>query len=206
MMAQSSGNYAEVAAKRSSVHSPGRTFRGVQYLIVLTFIVHVLTGMTIFQQTAAAADPIKLPPHVTDLKDAILSATRTGNIEDLSLAFEVSGSAPDFGIGGQNDPITAIKAASADGDGREFLAAMADALSMAPAALPLGKDLENNLIYVWPYLAERQPRSLSPGETVDLLRLVSADKAQEMRANNRWLWWRLAIGADGAWLSFKKAD
>ncbi len=51
-------------------------------------------------------------------------------------------------------------------------------LEMPPAELPLGKDLENNIIYVWPYLAEAKLDKLTPAEEVDLLRLVSPGEGQ----------------------------
>ena len=43
-------------------------------------------------------------------------------------------------------------------------------------------------------------------EEVDLLRLVTPEEAKAMRAARKWTWWRLSIGADGTWHSFKKAE
>jgi len=71
---------------------------------------------------------------------------------------------------------------------------------------PFGQDLENNIIYVWPYLAEVELDKLTPAQEVDLLRLVGAAEAKAMREKKKWTWWRLTIGADGTWHSFKKAD
>ena len=83
---------------------------------------------------------------------------------------------------------------------------MGEILDLPPAALPLGKDLENNLIYVWPYLAEKPLDTLSAAEQVDLYRLVPAAKVAEMREKKRWTWWRLVIGADGTWHMFKNME
>ena len=77
---------------------------------------------------------------------------------------------------------------------------------MLPAELPLGQDLENNIIYVWPYLAEMDLSKLSPVQEVDLLRLVGPAEAKTMREKKKWTWWRLTIGADGTWHSFKKGE
>jgi hypothetical protein len=41
-------------------------------------------------------------------------------------------------------------------------------LQMRPATVPLGKDPENNLIYVLPYLAKAKLDALTPSEEVDL--------------------------------------
>lgn len=153
---------------------------------------------------ADKADNAKLPQHVADLRESILAAARSGNADDLASALDMSGMNPDLGGGASNDPIKTLKALSADGNGREILADMIEVLSMPPATLPFGDDIENNLIYVWPYLAERPLDKLTPAEEVDLYRLVTPDLAKEMREKKRWLWWRLTIGADGTWKVFKK--
>lgn len=174
-------------------------------------VVLVVAGAALVHVAAAGANEagnnnVKLPPHVEDLRDVILTAAHSGNIEELKTAFEVSGVVPDLGIEAASDPIKALKEHSADHEGREILAALVQALEMPPVALPLGNDIENNLIYVWPYLAERPIDKLSPAEEVDLYRLVTPAKAVEMREKKRWLWWRLVIAADGSWTSFKKED
>lgn len=136
----------------------------------------------------------------------MLAAVHSGNIEDLRAAFEHAGGKPDLGRSAGGDPIATLKEASSDSAGLETLAAMGEILRLAPAALPLGKDIENNLIFVWPYLAEKPLDKLTPREQVDMLSLVTPAKAAEMREKKRWTWWRLAIGADGSWLAFKKTD
>ncbi|WP_290985933.1 hypothetical protein [Hyphomicrobium sp.] len=148
----------------------------------------------------------KIPPHVLDLRDVILTAAHSGNIEELKSAFDVSGSVPDLGISPRSDPIKALKDRSADPNGRDTLAALVQALEMPPAALPLGNDIENNLIYVWPGLSTRPLDKLTPSEQVDLYRLVSPELAADMRAKKRWLWWRVIIGADGTWTLFRKSN
>jgi hypothetical protein len=149
-----------------------------------------------------------LPQHVAELRDALLNAARSGKIEELAAAFDMGGALPDLGtsVSAEDDPIKVLKAQSADGQGREILAALIEILNMPPATLPLGSDIENNAVYIWPYIAERPLDKLTPAETVDLYRLVSHDKAQEMQQQKRWLWWRLAVAADGTWLTFKRGD
>jgi hypothetical protein len=147
-----------------------------------------------------------LPQHVADLRDTILTAARSGDIEELTTAFDMSGSPPDLGIAAADNPIKALKTQSADGQGREILAVLVDILNMPPATQPLGSDIENNTVYVWPYLAERPLDKLTPTETVDLFRLVTPAKALEMQQRKRWTWWRLVVSADGIWLTFKRAD
>lgn len=147
-----------------------------------------------------------LPAPVEEMREAILAATRSGHIEDLQVPLDWNELRPDVAASAVDDPIAFWKKESGDGEGREILAVLANILQMRPAELPLGKDLENNIVYVWPYLAESKLDALTPAEEVDLLRLVSPNEAKAMRAAKKWTWWRLSIGADGTWHSFKKAE
>lgn len=195
------------AAATGSLKSPPR--HDARPILILVVVVAALVHC--FAAHAAGKTDINLgtqvlPPNVTETRDLILAAVHSGKLEDLKSAFEGSGAKPETGLSPADDPIAALKAVSSDGNGREILAVLAEILEMPPAALPLGRDLENNLIYVWPYLAEKPLDKLSEREEVDLYRLVSVPKAAEMRDKKRWTWWRLTIGADGTWQSFKKPD
>jgi hypothetical protein len=148
----------------------------------------------------------KLPDNVAEMRDAILTAAHAGTIEELKIAIEWNELPPDFGDGAGADPIAYWKRTSGDGEGRETLAALANLLSLAPAKLPTGKDPENNAVYVWPYLAELPLDTLSPAEEVDLYRLMPQSAAKAMREKKKWTWWRLSIGADGTWHSFRRSD
>jgi hypothetical protein len=147
-----------------------------------------------------------LPEPVEEMRQAILAATHSGNIEDLRVPLDWNELKPEVAAPTGEDPIAYWKKTSADGNGREILAALAEILPMRAAELPLGKDLENNIIYVWPYLAEVDLGKLTPPQEVDLIRLVGVAGAKAMREKKKWTWWRLTIGADGTWHSFKKAD
>lgn len=147
-----------------------------------------------------------LPVPVEEMRQAILAAAHSGNIEDLREPLDWSEMKPVVAAAAGEDPIAHWKKTSGDGNGREILAVLAEILPMRAAELPLGKDLENNIIYVWPYLAEMDLSKLSPAQEVDLLQLVGPAEAKAMREKKKWTWWRLTIGADGTWHSFKKAD
>jgi hypothetical protein len=147
-----------------------------------------------------------LPAPVEEMRQAILAATHSGNLEDLRAPLDWNELNPDVAAPKGEDVLAYWKKTSGDGQGREILAVLADILEMRPAELPLGKDLENNIIYVWPYLAEAKLDELTPAQEVDLLRLVTPEQAKAMRSKKKWTWWRLTIGADGTWHSFKKAE
>lgn len=145
-----------------------------------------------------------LPPAAADMYEAILSAVHSGRIEDLKLAYELGELRADLGDVPVSDPVAHWKALSADGEGREILAIVADLFAIGPAAVRRGKDPENNAVYVWPYLAELPLDTLSPAQQVDLLRIVPAQDAKAMRAGKTYTGWRLTIGADGLWHAFHK--
>ena len=170
-------------------------------ILVYCWLVHCWPALA---RDSAGEKPLPVP--VAEMRDLILAAVHSGRIEDLRAALDVNGVKPDFGADNGADPIAALKALSGDGKGAEILAALGEILDMPPAALPLGRDLENNLIYVWPYLAEKPLDQFAAPEDVDLYRLVSPAKAKEMREKKRWTWWRLTIGADGTWQAFKKPE
>jgi hypothetical protein len=146
----------------------------------------------------------KLPIPVQEMREAILSAVRAGRIEELRHAYDLNELKPDLGAGPISDPIAHWKKISGDGEGREILAVLAEILEAGYVALPLGRDLENNRVYVWPYFAEVPLDRLSPAQEVELLRLVPPAAAKEMKAARRYTYWRIAIGADGTWHSLRK--
>ena len=72
--------------------------------------------------------------------------------------------------------------------------------------MPTGRDIENNRIYVWPSFAETMPAPLTPAQDVEMDALYAPADAKTMRAANRFTGWRLAIGADGVWHTFRKVE
>lgn len=145
-----------------------------------------------------------LPRAAGEMRDAILAATRSGQLIDLKTALELNEMRPEIADEPVDDPIDFFKKVSKDGEGHEILGVLAVIMDMQPAAVPFGRDIENNAIFVWPYLAERDVTKLTAKEESDLAKLMPADDASAMKAAKRWTWWRLAIGADGTWHSFRK--
>jgi len=148
----------------------------------------------------------RLPGPVRDMREAILGAVRSGRIEELRHAWELNELKPDLGVplAPGSDPIAHWKQVSGDGEGREVLAALGEILDAGWVVLPLGRDIENNKIYVWPYFAEVALDKLTPSQEVELLRLVSPAALKDMRSAGKYTHWRIAIGADGTWHSFRR--
>ncbi|MEQ1670160.1 MAG: hypothetical protein ABL893_04810 [Hyphomicrobium sp.] len=179
----------------------GQRVKTTSSLLVVVALCSLVYGWCV---PGAMAGEQPLPAHVAETREMILAAVRAASLEDLAAVIDASAVKPDFGLASGDNPIAGLKALSADGRGLEILAALRDVLDVAPATLPLGKDLENNLVYVWPYLAEKPLDTLSSADEIELYRLMPAAKVAEMREKKRWIWWRLAIGADGSLLLFKK--
>jgi hypothetical protein len=153
---------------------------------------------------ATPAVSTSLPAPVLDMQDLILTAVRSGDIADLRPAIEWNEIRPEVADAPVADLIAHWRQTSADGAGREILAALANVLALPFAVVPLGKDIENNRIFVWPAIAEKPLGTLTLAEQVALLRLMPPAEAVAMLEKGRYTGWRLAIGADGTWHSFKR--
>lgn len=149
--------------------------------------------------------PDTLPRPVQEMVDLILAAVREGRIEALADAVDWNEMKPDLASHPVPDPVAYWKSRSKAGDGRETLDVLDRLLAGKPAVVPLGRDLENNRLFVWPRFADTPLTALSPAETADLALLATPEALAAMRARNRYLGWRLVLGADGTWHTFRDA-
>jgi hypothetical protein len=187
--------------------------RTVTLVLAAAAVVYCGTPITLLAGQPAQPSPTtlvgsnaSLPRNVQEMRDMILAAVHSGTIDDLAPAIEHNPMPPTFGAQDAGGTLAQLKSLSADGSGRDLLAVMANILDQEPAQLPIGRDAENNIVYVWPSVSERPLDQLTPAEHVLVLRLMSPIEAKAMIDNKEWSWWRLAIGADGRWLTFMKAS
>ncbi len=150
-----------------------------------------------------------LPTLVAEMRDAILSAVQSGRMDDLQAALEWNELTPELSVGedtnaSASEIIDRWKAQSPQAQGRDILAILADLLTLPSTTLPLGRDLENHDVYVWPYLSQIPLDKLTPPQVVELYRLMPADEADAIIKTGKWTWYRVTIGADGTWHSFIK--
>lgn len=159
-------------------------------------------------KTAAKSgeNEIVLPKNVTEMRDALLAAVQSANIEELLTPYEWNELPPAISDEKVDDPIAYWKSQSRDGQGLEILQTLDKLLKLPPAKLNVGKDYENNALYVWPYLAELDLSKLTPRQQFELRTLVPPKEARKIIDTKKWTWWRLAIGADGTWHSFMKHE
>jgi len=146
----------------------------------------------------------KLPLPVKEMRQAILEAVSQADIEEMRTALEWNELRPELGISRNEDAIEAWRKISHDGKGLEILAILAELLNTNPARLPIGRDFENNHVFVWPYISELDLEKLTPAQEIELYRLVPPETAKKIVKSGKWTWYRLAIGADGTWHVFAK--
>jgi hypothetical protein len=144
-----------------------------------------------------------LPDRVKIMRNAILEAARSGDIEALRPVLESNELKPTVSFGGADDPIEHWKQTSGDGQGREIMAIMAEILEMDFARIRPGT---SNEMYVWPYMAELPLAKLNPAQQVDLYRLMSPDEVKSMKEFGGYIHYRLGIGRDGTWHYFVAGD
>ncbi len=201
---------------------PSRTsFSIIRLIIVLisgAVLVHATSGEGVAQGAKAkkSAEPAivtkskspgtELPASVAEMRDGILVAVKSGRIEDLQVPIAWNELPPAFAAEPTPDPIAYFKKQSGDGEGREILAVLAAILEAGHAIIPVGKDVENSHLFVWPRFAELPLDKLTPEDEVQLYRLITPAMLKSMREKKKWTWYRLAIGADGTWHSFSKAE
>ncbi len=191
----------------------GRLISSVNVLIGICAILWATTAIQAQAQAKSkparpgiiiSNDTDKLPVQVAEMHEAILAAAQSGQIEELLVPIQWNELRPNFGKIDASKPIPAFKTLSIDGEGREILAILTKLLAMPYAVIRQGPDIENNKIYVWPYLAELPLKKLKPEQEVELLQIIPRADFKAMKEAGKYTYWRIAIGADGTWHEFVK--
>lgn len=183
----------------------GRFGSSVKLLCMTALLASTMTG------GINAAEPMpeilhdlkSLPEPVRKMRSAILRAARTGDLEEMRFVLDSNEIKPIVSYGGDKDPITFWKMTSQDGQGREILAIASEVLTSRFVKI---FDESKNEIYVWPYFAERSLDNLTPGQEVELYRLVSPKDVKVMKEAEGYIHYRIGIGKDGTWHYFVAGD
>jgi hypothetical protein len=144
-----------------------------------------------------------LPPPVKELRQKLLAAIKTGELESLRPIITANGVTPELSGGDSDDPIATLKLLAGDPKGREILAIMEDVLEAGYVHVDVGTPQE---AYVWPYFARFPLDKLSGPQMVELFRLITAGDFQEMQDKGVYSFFRLGIGPDGKWQFFEDGD
>ena len=138
-------------------------------------------------------DITKAPAAVQKTRQDIIDAASAGDVKKVAALLKASQA--DLGPDNANaDPESALKDMSGDGDGLEVLSIMLDVLSTGYAHVGAGTA---NDMYVWPYFTEKDIKTLTQAEKVDLMRLVTAGDFADMQEYGSYNFYRVGISADG---------
>jgi hypothetical protein len=143
-------------------------------------------------------DPSTLPDLVQRMLGDIISAAQTGNLEAMRAVLESNELKPMVTAAHVDDPIQYWKEQSANGSGRDVLAAMLNII--ASGAVLTGKG--HDAMYVWPYFAELEIAKLTPPQQVEFYRVVPPKKAKAILKSGKYDYYRLGISPAGVWHYF----
>jgi hypothetical protein len=155
-------------------------------------------AQTADQAPKAVYDFNALPDPVKRMLEQIATAAQSGEIENMLPVFESNELKPMVATGAVGDPIALWKKESADGSGRDILAAMLNVLSSGYARVGQGQDE----MYVWPYFAETGLSALTPAQEVELYRIVPRERVAQMKKSGKYDYYRLGIAPNGIWHYF----
>jgi hypothetical protein len=139
-----------------------------------------------------------LPEPVKRMLQQIAEAAQTGEIETMRTVLESNELKPMVTTAYVEDPIAYWKKQSADGAGRDVLAALLDVMSSGFIRTGKGEDE----MYVWPYFAETDLSKLTPAQEVELYRVVPPALAVPMKTSGKYSYYRLGISPSGVWHYF----
>lgn len=148
-------------------------------------------------------DPRLLPAPARRMRELILEAARTGDVERLrpllgtgdtqtQLAFDALGT----------DPIAFLKSASGDAEGIEVLGILVEVLE---AGFVKVTEPDGDL-YVWPYFYAYPIKALTKPQKVELFRILTGGDWQDMQDFGAYLFYRVGITPDGEWRFFLSGD
>jgi hypothetical protein len=160
----------------------------------------IAAGGSAGQAPQASYDFDALPEPVRRMLEQIAEAAQSGEIEKMRPVLESNELKPMVAADYVQDPIGFWKKESADGSGRDVLAAMLDVMSSGFVRVGQGRDE----MYVWPYFAEADLSTLTPAQEVELYRVVSPSLAAPMKQENKYSYYRLGISPSGVWHYFMR--
>jgi hypothetical protein len=151
----------------------------------------------------SSAEAPALPPAVKDMRDRIIAAASTGDLENLLKLMRANGGMPAFTHTLRQDPAAYWKDIYPDSDGVEILSILISILNTPAARIDAGTPQE---MYVWPYFARLPIKSLTAAQKVELFRVVTGSDYRQMLERGRYVFYQVGISPDGAWRFFLPSD
>jgi hypothetical protein len=145
-------------------------------------------------------DASQLPAPVKALRDQLLEAAKSGDIQKLRPLIGQGDEQAQLSLAGiDGDPIDYLKSLAGDEDGQEILAILEEVLTAGYVHLDPGTDEE---LYVWPYFFAVPLDKLTGPQRVELFKLVTAGDYEEMKTYGSYIFYRVGITPQGRWAFF----
>ncbi len=149
-------------------------------------------------------DTTKLPVPAARMRELILEAAKSGDIERLRPLIGFGQSITSLSLGGfDGDPIEFLKSLSGDSEGHEILAILIEVLE---AGFSHVDQATENELFVWPYFYSMPLNALSAPQKVELYKLVTAGDYEDMNLFGAYIFYRVGITPKGRWQFFVAGD
>lgn len=149
-------------------------------------------------------DPMQLPEPARRMRELVLKAAATGDLEKLRPLLGTGPGATQLAFTQIDaDAVEYLRSNSGDGEGHEILAILIDLLNTGFVRIDAGERTET---YIWPYFVALPLDGLSPPQKVELLRLVTAGDVEDMKAYGGYNFYRVGISPEGEWRFFMAGD
>ena len=149
-------------------------------------------------------DVSKLPEPVQKLRNQILEAAKSGDLERLRPLLGSGDQQTQLSLGGiSSDPIAYLKELAGDEGGQEILAIIEEVLSAGFVHMEQGTP---NDLYVWPYFFAIPLDKLTPPQRVELFKIITAGDYDDMKNYGAYIFYRIGITPDGRWNFFLAGD
>lgn len=149
-------------------------------------------------------DADRLPEPVRRMRELIIEACRSGDLEQLRPLLGTGADATRLSLGThEGDPIEFLREVSGDEQGQEILAILLEVMEAGFVRLNAGTDYEQ---YVWPYFFALPLEDLTPQQRVELFTLVTAGDYEDMKQFGAYIFYRAAITPEGRWVFFLAGD
>ena len=148
-------------------------------------------------------DLTRLPAAVARMRERILVAAKSGDLQKLFTVMQTNETVPIFSLGDEKDPVAFWKSAYPDSTGLEVLSILIGILEAPFVHVEKATPQE---MYLWPYFARMPLKSLTPEQKVELFRIVTGADYKDMLDFGAYSFYRLGIGPDGTWHFFVSGD
>ncbi|TMV01576.1 hypothetical protein FGI60_14385 [Brucella haematophila] len=146
----------------------------------------------------------KLPQPVRQMREKMLAAAQSGDIEQLRPLLGEADNSTQLSLEDhEEDVIEFLKSLAGDVEGREILAIIADLLGTGYVHMNAGTDDE---VYVWPYFYAMPLDRLTPSQTVELFQIVTASDFEDMKKAGGYIFYSIGIAPDGSWRFFTAGE